>query len=349
MTVADVTCPLHADVATHAIVASEELPAQFASCIHCVEDLRAWRDLRALGGSLEWTPPDADRSARVRARVVGTMSPRSSLVPRPFRGWLTSGAVGMAAVCSVLLVAFAATHREKRGRVETVRAEAPLGVIQQIGVARFERTSAAPDEVVRLDEGQVHISVAHLAPAERFRLETGDAVVEVRGTEFDVQASSGRLLAVAVERGRVEVRVGASEPAVLAEGGRWSASKSPIIAPPEPMPTPAPGRVAHAAEVVLHRPEGASSQVPPAASRSAAAKNPSSPPVLPVALSPGKEIPVPREVNVATPSPKPAVTPSSKPPEVIGGELQRREREDERSERRERREERRLERLERHR
>ena len=114
MTVAEETCPLHADLATHAIVASEELAPQFASCIHCVEGLRAWRDLRALGGSLDWTPPDADRAARVRARVVGTVSSRSSVVPRSFRRWLTSAAVGMAAVCSALLVAFVATHREKR-------------------------------------------------------------------------------------------------------------------------------------------------------------------------------------------------------------------------------------------
>lgn len=348
MTVADVTCPLHADLATHSIVASEELSPEFASCIHCVESLRAWRDLRALGGSLDWTPPDADRSAGVRARVVRTMSSRSSIVPHPFRGRLTAPTIGLAAVLSALLFAFVAAHREKRDRLGSVRTEASLGVIQPIGVARFERTSEAPDEVVRLEEGRVHISVAHLSPAERFRVMTGDAVVEVRGTEFDVQASSGRLQAVAVERGRVEVSVGPSEPAVLVEGGRWSASKRPVTAPPEPMPTAAPGRVAHTAEAVFRRQGGASSHVPPAASRSTANRNPSSPPVPQVALSPGKEITAPQEVNVPTP-PKPVATPPLKPPEVISTKSQRREREDQRSERRERREERRLEHLERHR
>ena len=270
MTAADAHCPIHADLATQSIVAREELAPQFASCIHCVESLAAWRDLRELGGSLDWTPPDALRSARVRARVVRSMSSPSSIDPHPFRGRLTAAAIGMAAVCSAVLLALVATHSEKRERIASVRTEASLGVIQQIGVARFERTSEAPDEVVRLKEGRVRISVAHLAPTERFRIVTSDAVVEVRGTKFDVQASSGRLQAVAVERGLVEVRVGASEPAVLAEGARWSASKSPIAAPPaEPMP-PAPGRIAHAAEAVLHRKEGVSSQVPPAASRSMA-------------------------------------------------------------------------------
>ncbi len=350
MTAAEATCPIHADLATHAILASEELPPQFASCIHCVESLGAWRDLRGLGGSLHWTPPDADRSARVRARVVGSMSSRSSIDPRPLRGRLTAAAIGIAAVCSALVFAFVAAHRQKPDRLGSVRTEASLGVVQPIGVARFERTSTAPDEVVRLEEGRVRISVAHLAPTERFRIMTSDAVVEVRGTEFDVQASSGRLQAVAVERGRVEVRVGASEPAVLAEGARWSASKSPIATPaPEPMPPRAPGRVAHAAEAVLHRKEGVSSQVPPAASRSMAGGSPASPSVPPVATSPGKEIPGPREVNVPTTPPKPTGTPSPKSPEVIRTESPRREHEDEQSERRERREERRLEHLDRHR
>lgn len=352
MTAADVTCPLHVDLATNAIVASEELAPQFTSCIHCVESLRAWRDLRALGGSLHWTPPDADRAARVRARVVSTLSSRSSVVPHPLRGRLRPSAIGTAAVFSLALAAFVvfvALHGERRDRVGSAPTEAAsLGVIQPIGVARFERTSVAPDEVVRLEEGRVHISVVHLAPAERFRITTGDAVVEVRGTEFDVEASSGRLQAVVVDRGRVEVRVGASEPALLAEGSRWSASKSPAAAPLEPVPTPAPGRVAHAAQAVLHRQAGASSAVAPAVSR-LAGKDQSPPPVPPVASSPGKEIPAPREVNVPTTPPTPAVAPPAKPPAVIGAESQRREREDQRADRRDRREERRLEHLERHR
>jgi hypothetical protein len=343
MTDADATCPVHADRATLSIVASEELPADYASCVHCVEGLRELRELRALGDSLAWAPPDADHSARVRARVVESLSSRAGRARHPLFGRFIPATLGLAAAFSAVFLVFVATRHETREPTRGVSTEASLAVVRQVGVARFEEIGKAPDEVVRLEEGRVHVSVAHLGPAERFRLVTGDAVVEVRGTEFDVEASQSHLEAVAVQRGRVEVRVDAREPALLTEGGRWSANEHPAAPPP----APAPARAAHIAESAVHRKEAVPSAHAPAAAReSTAAEIPPSPPAAP---SPAEEIPAHREVNLPATPPKSVVTAPAKPPEVIGVESQRREREEQRSERRERRDERRLEHLERRR
>jgi hypothetical protein len=343
MTDADATCPVHADLATFSIVASQELPHEFASCPHCVGSLRALRELRALGESMVSTPPDADRAARVRAQVVRSLSSRAGGGARRFRWRLVPTSIAMAAAFSAVLWAFVATRREHRRNAVTVPTDVSLAVVRQMGAARFERTGKAPDEVVRLEEGQLHVSVAHLGPTERFRITTGDAVVEVRGTEFDVEASHGHLEAVAVQRGRVEVRVETKEPALVIEGGRWLATGSAPTPPPVPAPTPAPARAAHAAAPAVHRKDGAATPRPAAASESAAAKVPSSPVWAP---SPREQIPAARDVNLPAAPPTPVVSAAPKPPEVSGAESRRREREDDRSERRERRSERRMEHLE---
>jgi hypothetical protein len=346
MTDADTTCPVHADLATVSLLASEELPADFASCAHCAEGLRALRELRALGDSLAWTPPDGSRAAKVRAEVVRSLSSRSVPALRPRFGRFIPAAIGLAAAFSAVFVAFVATRHEVGAPSRSLPTEASLAVVRQVGVARFLTIGKAPDEVVRLEEGHVHVSVAHLGPAERFRIVTGDAVVEVRGTEFDVEASQSRLEAVVVQRGRVEVKVGAREPALLTEGARWSASERAAAPAAVPMPTPAPLRAAHIAESAVHRKEAVPAHVPAAAPESAAAQIP---PPAPAALSSGEQLPAHRDVNLPATPPKPVVPAPAKPPEVIGAESQRREHEEQRSERRERRDERRLEHLERHR
>jgi hypothetical protein len=109
------------------------------------------------------------------------------------------------------------------------RYAAPLGDVRPVGVARYERVSAAPDEAVRLTEGRIHVAVVHLGPQERFRVLTADSSVEVRGTEFELEASAGRLQSVEVERGLVEVRVANREAQLLIAGAHWQAASEPPL------------------------------------------------------------------------------------------------------------------------
>jgi TolA-binding protein len=91
-------------------------------------------------------------------------------------------------------------------------------IVRAIGGARYSRVQAAPDELIRLDDGELELSVHHLGIGDRFRVITGDAEVEVRGTRFRVVAIEQRLVTVFVWQGRVDVRPFGGGLAVLEAG-----------------------------------------------------------------------------------------------------------------------------------
>jgi TolA-binding protein len=114
---------------------------------------------------------------------------------------------------------------------------------------------------VRLMDGAVTVEVQPLRPGERFRIITGDAEVEVRGTIFEVTVAEDRLVAVRVFRGNVEVRPVGAPRVVLAAGQRWDAARTIAQAPAAAAAAKCPGgdgtRAAVPAELL-------SSLVPPA-------------------------------------------------------------------------------------
>jgi len=93
--------------------------------------------------------------------------------------------------------------------------------IRVIGEARFSRVQSPPDELVRLDDGTIELRVSPLAGNERFRVATGDAEVEVKGTHFKVTAARHALVAVHVWQGRVEVRSSHGTFTTLQAGDDW--------------------------------------------------------------------------------------------------------------------------------
>ncbi len=94
--------------------------------------------------------------------------------------------------------------------------------------------SPQPDEIVLLADGRIEVEVEPLLPGERFRILTDDTEVEARGTRFEVAAAEGRLRAVFVTSGRVEVRRKDEAPCLLDPGKRWTVE--------ETKPPPAPKR-----------------------------------------------------------------------------------------------------------
>ena len=97
--------------------------------------------------------------------------------------------------------------------------------------ARFTRSGHDGAEIVTLEDGAVTFSVRHLDPQERFLVRTRDAEVEVRGTIFRVEALAGRIRAVHVTEGRVEVRFAGSV-ALRAAGESWLPPDSARMDPP---------------------------------------------------------------------------------------------------------------------
>lgn len=89
--------------------------------------------------------------------------------------------------------------------------------------AWYALASSQPDEVVQLHEGTLRVDVSHLDIGERFRIITGNAEIEVRGTSFQVAVTADRLVSVLVRDGRVEVRHRGMKPFTLLGGQRWDA------------------------------------------------------------------------------------------------------------------------------
>jgi TolA-binding protein len=113
---------------------------------------------------------------------------------------------------------------------------ASRAAVRAVGAARFVRVQAPPDEIIRLDEGTIVLEVVSLPRGERFRVQTDDGVVEVRGTRFEVSASQRKLVAVSVSKGRVEVRSEAGALAVLDPGDEWVHNPTPAPPPAEVAP-----------------------------------------------------------------------------------------------------------------
>lgn len=129
----------------------------------------------------------------------------------------------MAAAASFLLVvvAMGALWRVVKPEAE----ELPYGVLRASEDASFvqdlARVGGQRHEFVRLEHGRLHVSVRRLRPGDRFLIAVGSEEVEVRGTRFEVVAHRGRLLRVAVEEGRVEVRARAEAARLLLPGDVW--------------------------------------------------------------------------------------------------------------------------------
>jgi TolA-binding protein len=105
-------------------------------------------------------------------------------------------------------------------------AELHRGVVHPGNTAVFSLMQGQPDEVVLLRQGEITVEVERLAEHERFRVVTGDAAVEVKGTVFSVTASDDRLVAVGVTRGQVVVSVLGHDPVTLGPNERWDRTLS---------------------------------------------------------------------------------------------------------------------------
>jgi hypothetical protein len=134
---------------------------------------------------------------------------------------------------------------------EAVRVEPPRLSIHAAGIADYTTVSS---ELVRLRDGTITLDVEPLRPGERFRVVVGDGEVEVRGTSFEVAATSDHLIGVRVMRGRVEVRRAGAATMVLDPGQSWHVQVA-VVTPPPVVPAPVvPAPVPPAPPHVVTRP-----------------------------------------------------------------------------------------------
>ena len=213
-------------------------------------------DLQAAARELPQHQPSEAQRVALRASLVEAARTERPEAPRRRVRTATAVALGgaLAAAAAAAAVWWSWSSGEREGRA-TAAAElgARRATIQSSSGAHFEHTRVhgppageAPgvvDEVVRLRQGRVAVAVEHLVRGERFRVVTGDAEVEVRGTSFDVIVERDQLVEVVVHSGLVEVRPAGREAMSLHPGERWRRDQGPVrtaaVEPAAALPAPA--------------------------------------------------------------------------------------------------------------
>jgi hypothetical protein len=255
-----------------------------AGCPPCAED---HRELQALAAQARSTLAPVDRMPRDRREALGARLRVSVSLVRP----RSAGRIGRAwwwAPAAAMTVALAVWGAESRlgsswraaliatqpiaaapatlpptteilapndpGALEWKAPAESRALIRAIGQARFTRAQLLPDEIVRVDDGEIELEISPLHAGERFRVVTDDGDVEVRGTSFKVAVTEHRLAAVHVWRGQVQVRSGDGAFVTLDAGDDWvrdpalpSHARLPAAAAPARATTSAASRLDHAA------------------------------------------------------------------------------------------------------
>jgi len=203
-----------------------ELREHLDACPACAQEAAATRALVELGRELPDGAP-SDESVEVVRRSLETEVPRAiSGTPGAHRRtWIP---VAAAASVALAVAWFLVAHGSSEPQPQKVAAgETRRATVHAQEGAQLALLAAQPDEMVRLSNGTITVTVEKLRAGERFRVVTGDAEVEVRGTAFDVTAKDDALVGVRVLSGKVEVRPKGREIAVLGPGERWEAAREP--------------------------------------------------------------------------------------------------------------------------
>lgn len=264
--------------------AQASLSEHVAGCDRCSAEWNGMQRVRSLARQLPAPAVDASAASAVRSRVL-----REAIGARRIAG--RGRAVAAAAFALAAAAVVVALLRGGPGAPPAPALHHHATVTPMDG-ARFARLGAAPDEVIRLEAGRIHVDVTPLTPGERCVVHAGDGEVEVRGTAFDVTVLEGHLTSVHVDHGRVEVRSAGAPPVMLGGGSDWKrlATTTPeptrATVPPEPPPSPSPPSPAHSASPARSAASALSSAAPSSAPSTESAPPASSPTVTPVPATP---------------------------------------------------------------
>ena len=219
-------CPTPEELSRQLSVGPDEpFSLHMSSCPECARAFEAESSLVGMFRELPWGEPLAAQLSGVRARLVqqASLPPLASRAPAPPR--LLWARLALAAA---LLLAVGATFYLSLSAPQTPKAPAlTLATVEATADARYALEGPNEDEIIRLRDGTVTVQVTHLEPGERFRVITGDAEVEVRGTKFSVTAKDNKLLKVVVVEGKVEVRPARGAAALLLPSQAWDVEKEP--------------------------------------------------------------------------------------------------------------------------
>jgi ferric-dicitrate binding protein FerR (iron transport regulator) len=216
---------------------SASVERHLAVCITCAAEKRSYERIR-----------DALRAPRETATELEHQRARGALLRAAANQGRDLGAEGPINLASrgrsrpYLLLAFAATFFAATlgigwlwGRASAPRAAtsaAPPAAFVDTSVvpsdgARFERTRGGGIDTVTLSSGTLSVATG-TRTTERVIVKTNDAELEAKDSAFHIEADSGRIRNVIVERGSVEVRY-AGFIAVIPAGGSWHGGETAAV------------------------------------------------------------------------------------------------------------------------
>ena len=189
---------------------SGDVRRHVASCTRCSDE---WNAIDRVVNTYRKLPWQDSSPSQIEEQRTALLASAALAKPQGTRQWLRWALPAVAAAAITLVV---------MTRPAPSAEPAFHGLLTPQGATAFSRISSRPDEVVLLTTGSLSVEVSPLRNGERFRVVTSDAEVEVRGTAFEVTADGGRLVAVHVWHGKVEVRPSAGGAVVLGGGESWA-------------------------------------------------------------------------------------------------------------------------------
>jgi len=211
-------------------VASESFGAHLSVCHSCkqvVDGLDSLaRDLRTVDSA----NVDELSLRRLRSRVLEAVDAEQTgrVRIRAGRRGLRSryAALALAAAGMGLVVFFSSRAPQQVAPTFVASQSAPPIVETRVEVsaaegARFTRTIDGDEERFALLEGTLRLRVVRAAGGRRVLVTVPDGEIEDVGTVFDVAVRDGHTERVAVDEGRVLVRIAGTAPMTIGAGGSW--------------------------------------------------------------------------------------------------------------------------------
>ncbi len=202
--------------------------------------------LRAGLDALPENPLSPKEAEAFAEEVVDTWAQAPNPVPRR-RPVLLALAAGVALAVGLAWWSQPAPEQTPNAPIAHAPASPPQNPAQITASegARYSVDGPLSARVVRLQEGSVFSVVDARGPGESFRVQVGEATVEVHGTRFGVTAMEGELESVWVEDGEVALTLPSGETVDLHAGEEWPKEQPPVTTPPilegpgAPAPAPA--------------------------------------------------------------------------------------------------------------
>lgn len=235
-----------------------------ADCPACSRELA---ELDALGAALHDRPiVDELRERRERVRLLAAFD--ASLV-RPRHAsqasrWLLAAGVG-AGLCVAAWSTWSAWRQTR-----TAPAQVASVRVQAAGAAVWFAETHGARETVKLESGSLRIHVDHAREGTHLIVAVPDGELEDIGTTFFVDVANGRTTRVAVDEGRVLVRLRGLPARTLHAGETWLPDSSAAVAGPGPVAA-APVESPKASQLPLPASSNAGAGGPITASHSAGA------------------------------------------------------------------------------